>query len=153
MINKYIGALVGVLVFIGLMWLLHSIIEATDSGGSSVVGIIALVCIVIFVPISISAWLAYKRKSEEVIKKVVEKKHNNQLVNEVKNDLQKYQSYKHSYSHCSNEFLKAQHSVLLDKKIEDMEMLAIEEEMVQRGFLTTSPMHEKLLLIQRSFNS
>lgn len=149
---KIIAILFGIGVFIGLMWLMHILIEATDSGGSNVVGIIALICIVIFGAIAVNAWAKFTEKSTEVISNIEKKKKQSEVNIQIGKDVNDYQSYKHSYGLCSNEFLKSNYNNLNENHVENMEMLAIEEEMVKRGFLNYSPMHEKLLAIKKQFN-
>lgn len=149
--TKLLAALFGIAVFIGLLWLLFSIINATGSGGSGVVGIIALILIVIFGAIALTASEKFKEKSAEVNLKIAKEKEQTQIINQTKKDLNEYQSYKHSYSLCSDNFLISNYKKLKDDNIENMETLACEEEMVKRGLLDYSPMHEKLLIIKRQF--
>ena len=150
--TKTFATIIGIAVFIGLILLLKSIIDATDSGGSSVVGIIALIIIVVVFPgIAITTSQKAKEKGEQIKNKIAEQRETTQIVNQTKQDLQDYQSFKHSYSLCSDNFLITNYRKLRDTSTENMETLAIEEEMVKRGLLDHSPMHEKLLMIKKQF--
>lgn len=150
--NKTFATIIGIAVFIGLIMLLKGIINATDSGGSSVVGIIALIIIVVVFPaIAITASQKAKEKGEQIKNKMTEQRETKQMVNQTQKDLQDYQSFKHSYSLCSNNFLINSYSQLKESNTENMETLAVEEEMVKRGLIDYSPMHEKLLMIKKQF--
>ena len=74
MITNIFAKLFGLAVFILLMWLLLSIIEATGTGGSSTVGVIALCFVFAFAFIGVWAFQKFKEKSSEVKLKIAQER-------------------------------------------------------------------------------
>jgi hypothetical protein len=74
------------------------------------------------------------------------------MTKKVQYDIAKYQNAKNSFKYFSNEKLASIYKELEEKGIEDMERLALEEIMVEKGLLTHSKMHEKLHMKKKHFD-
>ena len=70
----------------------------------------------------------------------------------VKKELLKYQNAKNSFRYFSSEKLMSLYHDYKKDKIENMERLALEETMVEKGLLGYSEMHEKLHIIKKRFD-
>lgn len=148
--NNAIVYFVGAIVFILLIWIGSSIIDFTDSGDSTVVGIIAIIVFAcVFPMIALSLGVFANKKVADYKEHLSEQKDLNATVQGVKEELSSYETYKYSFKLCSNQFLVDSYKEFKKNQVESMEVLAIEEEMVNRALLDHSPMHQKLILIKR----
>ncbi len=83
-------------------------------------------------------------------KKINEKIEQNQLKNHIKDNQLKYNEAKNNFHYFSNDKLIELYEKFSGRELnEDVEQLALEEELVKRGLIDHSPMHEKLYLIKK----
>lgn len=71
---------------------------------------------------------------------------------QVEDAKQKYESAKDSFRYVSDDTLKEKYKEMKDDGVEDMERLALEEELVDRGIIDYSPMHEKAQALKDKFS-
>tara|TARA_Y100000589_G_C27006421_1_gene568966 strand:+ start:462 stop:917 length:456 start_codon:yes stop_codon:yes gene_type:complete len=84
--------------------------------------------------------------------KINAKKEEEELKSATLKNLNEYEDFKKSFVYFSNEKLTSLYESHLNSGKEDMERLALEETLVERGLLNHSPMHEKLHLLKKKFN-
>lgn len=82
--------------------------------------------------------------AEKIAKKIGEFKEEKELIAETKDSLNEYNEAKHRFQFLSKETLIQKYRIYESENISDMQRLALEEELVKRGVLPHSPMHEKL---------
>jgi hypothetical protein len=118
---------------------------------SAPVGIF-LAILALIIPIAITA--VTNNKVDEGIEKIkndiAEKKEFREQRENIEIDIKNYKETKHSLRYISDEQLKNNYQALLLKE-ENIERLAVEEEMVDRGFIGYSPMHDKLNKIKLKY--
>ena len=84
--------------------------------------------------------------------KIEEFKENQSVVEQTKISLAEYSDAKNRFQYLSNETLTEKFKSYVDQDKSDMTRLALEEELVRRGILDHSPMHEKLDKIKSKFS-
>ena len=85
--------------------------------------------------------------------KIGEIKQEKELIQQTKDSLKDYNDAKQRFQYLSNETLLEKFQKYVSLEVSDMERLALEEELVERGVLTHSPMHEKLDKIIEHFKT
>ncbi|MCK6640973.1 MAG: hypothetical protein L6Q81_12900 [Bacteroidia bacterium] len=135
---KIIVSLIGAIVF-------GFIFNAADSGvrTSAHYGGVVLLSVIIFFVLK---WLLGLVGETSYVKEHVEQK---EQVRRVKSDLVSYQESKNSFKYFSNEKLLEMYHQFQNNKQENLDRLALEEELVDRGLIENSPMHEKLYMIKK----
>lgn len=121
--------------------------NATSSGAKTsghYMGVVMVSIIVFFV----IKWLLGKINDSEYVKEIQDQK---ELNRKVKNDLENYQETKNSFKYFSNERLLVLYKQFQSDGSENLERLALEEELVERGLIENSPMHEKMYLLKKKF--
>jgi len=88
-------------------------------------------------------WAGNKTKAKNETKVIENKTHSNVIEN--------YET-KNSIKYLSNQTLLGKYSYFKDNEIENIERMAVEEELVERGLIDFSPMHEKLNKLKEGFN-
>jgi hypothetical protein len=138
---KIIISLVGTIIF--------GVIANVNSSGAKTSGHymgLVMVSIIVFFVIN---WLLGKINDTEYIKEIQDQK---ELRSKVENDLNNYQELKNSFNYFSDERLLAIYKKFQLEHIENLERLALEEELVKRRLIKNSPMHEKLYSIKNKNN-
>ncbi len=136
-------------VFVSLLIavLFGIIANATSSGvktNGHYSGIVMVAILVFFIVL----WLLGKVESSGSLEEVREEK---TIVKKIKSDLDEYHELKKSFKYFSEESLLNLHDNLKSENIENLERLALEEELVERGLIKSSPMHEKLYHLKKHF--
>lgn len=85
-----------------------------------------------------------RESSAAVTNKVNDTQEQQKLVKRAKVSLVEYNEAKHRYQFLSNATLIEKFEDYKTRDVSDMQRLALEEELVKRGVLDYSPMHEKL---------
>lgn len=88
---------------------------------------------------------------QNISQKIEESKQEQELIKQTKQSLNEYNDAKHRFQFLSDETLIEKFKSYVDEDITDMQRLALEEELVKRGLLKHSPMHEKLEKIKEQF--
>lgn len=88
---------------------------------------------------------------QNISQKIEEVKQEKEIVQQTKNSLNEYNDAKHRFQYLSEETLVEKYKSYVTDDITDMQRLALEEELVKRGKLSHSPMHEKLEKIKEHF--
>lgn len=95
------------------------------------------------------------RKGEMLFKDVAIKNKEIQEVKRSEREVAKtnasYQDAKNRFKYLSDEYLKSKYEEYQTTGEEDVILLAIEEELVERGIINYSPMHEKLDLLKHKY--
>ena len=87
--------------------------------------------------------------TDEKSKEIAE---NKKIKATLQKDLNQYQNSRNSFRYLSNDkFFEIYHSYLIEEK-ENLERLALEEELVERKLIAHSPMHEKLYHLKKLIN-
>lgn len=89
---------------------------------------------------------------ETITKKIEKMKVENEAINQTKQSLDEYHDAKHRFQFLSEDTLIAKYKEYEDANKSDMIRLALEEELVKRGILDHSPMHEKLEKLKTMFS-
>lgn len=123
-----------------------------ESATAEVVIAITIICIVFVVPVYITNWtIKTSRAAQYSIpdksSKYTKNKSNKKYVGISGSD---YDNAKESFKHLSDHKLKDRYRQMCDGN-GSVEKLALEEELVDRGVLDYSPMHEKLQSIKDTF--
>ncbi len=93
------------------------------------------------------------KAKDVIVEKVSEKIVINQIRKLTNLELKKYNEARRSFQFFSSEVLITLFTANMQNDIcPDIEQLALEEEMVKRGLLDHSPMHEKLYRLKKEFN-
>jgi len=74
-----------------------------------------------------------------------------ELNKNIRSSMKVYNDAVHRFQFLSDDTLKKKFETRDPEKIDNMEQLALEEEMVKRGLLDYSPMHEKLEKMKNTF--
>ncbi len=82
--------------------------------------------------------------AKNVSKTIQEQKDNHKLNKNIRQSMNVYKDAKHRFQFLSDETLMEKFSNEKPEDVDNMERLALEEEMVRRGQIKYSPMHEKL---------
>ncbi|HZK06917.1 MAG TPA: hypothetical protein VFC92_01835 [Bacteroidales bacterium] len=90
---------------------------------------------------------------QNMTQKIGEIKQEKELIQQTKDSLKDYNDAKQRFQYLSNETLLEKFQKYVSLEVSDMERLALEEELVERGVLTHSPMHEKLDKIIEHFKT
>lgn len=93
-------------------------------------------------------WLLEKFSETEYFKEIQGQRILNQ---KVKNDLENYHETKKTFKYFSNERLIETYKQFQEDVTENLERLALEEELVNRGLIESSPMHEKMYILKKKF--
>ena len=80
-------------------------------------------------------------------------KENKTIIENAKSSLAKYNDARHRFQYLSNETLIHKYQTSDIDNCDNMEQLALEEELVKRNILNHSPMHEKMEKINNYFKS
>lgn len=81
---------------------------------------------------------------QNISQKIEESKQEQEILKQTRHSLNEYNDAKHRFQYLSDETLIDKFKTFVDEDITDMQRLALEEELVKRGILKHSPMHEKL---------
>ena len=110
---------------------------------------IFIVFVVFFI---ISKFLLLEINKTTIVKKInteiENKKELNNLNKHIQNEMNIYNEAKNSYKYFSNEKLIEIYTEYNENNVEDVELLALEEIMVEKGLIAHSKMHEKLYSIK-----
>lgn len=90
---------------------------------------------------------------QNISKKIEEEKENKTIIENAKSSIAKYNDAKHRFQYLSSETLIQKYEVSNIENCDNMEQLALEEELVKRNILNHSPMHEKIEKINEYFKS
>lgn len=90
---------------------------------------------------------------QHISKKIEEDKENKTIIENAKSSLAKYNDARHRFQYLSNETLIHKYQTSDIDNCDNMEQLALEEELVKRNVLNHSPMHEKMEKINNYFKS
>ena len=115
----------------------------------------AIIMLVVFISPYFIGKILWSKGTEAIHKvsnQINEYKETQELVNSTKLSLSEYQDAKSRIKYISDELLLEKYNVYLESNSEDMNRLALEEELVDRKFLSHSPMHEKLERIKSKNN-
>jgi hypothetical protein len=98
----------------------------------------------------------FSEKSKEISDNIQAKLETKREMNELKSVIEKsnveYLQYKNTFQYFSNEKLSSIYKEYNNGlKKDDMELLALEEELVKRKLISHSPMHEKIYGIKNMF--
>jgi len=88
---------------------------------------------------------------QNISQKIEESKQEQELIKQTKQSLNVYNDAKHRFQFLSDETLIEKFKSYVGEDVTDMQRLALEEELVKRGLLKHSPMHEKLEKIKEHF--
>lgn len=88
---------------------------------------------------------------ETISKKIEEIKEEKEIIKQTKDSLGEYNDAKHRFQFLSEDTLISKFKEYEDANKSDMTRLALEEELVKRGVLSHSPMHEKLEKLKTMF--
>lgn len=95
-------------------------------------------------------------KDTKVVKgirnKIEDIKEEKALTKEVKKQRDEYLQAKHTFKYMSNEKLFGLYQESLMRGDANMERLALEEALVERGVIENSPMHEKMYHLKKMFD-
>ena len=83
--------------------------------------------------------------------KIEQIKEDRKLNESVKSSMKIYQEAVHNFQYLSDQTLWAKFNSESVENLDNMERLALEEEMVKRGLIEFSPMHEKLDKLKNMF--
>ena len=109
-------------------------------------GVFIIISLVVVDQISTSS----KKVAKNVKTKIVEAKQENELNQNIKNNLRTYDESKNSFQYFSDDkLLSIYKNYSNGLEHSDMELLALEEELVKRKLIDHSPMHEKLYAINK----
>jgi hypothetical protein len=136
-----------------MLFLLFNVNPTKDSSGIWLIIIISSLVwggIVYAIVSSIYSSVSKSKIAKDIQQKLADSNEQKEIRREVNNDIRKYQEAKNSFKYLSNSSLISIYKDYLNKGIENMERLALEEVMVEKGILENSPMHEKLYLIKKS---
>jgi|LSQX01.3.fsa_nt_gb predicted PurR-regulated permease PerM len=93
-----------------------------------------------------------KKSRKHIAERVENTKEIRALKEITKKEQRNYQEAKVSFGYFSNDKLLSLYEQYVKGEIaSDLELLALEEELVKRGLLDHSPMHEKLYLLKKKF--
>lgn len=87
-----------------------------------------------------------------ITKKIEEIKEEQEVIKQTKESLDEYNDSKHRFQFLSDETLITKYKEYEEQDKSDMIRLALEEELVKRGILSHSPMHEKLEKLRTMFS-
>jgi uncharacterized protein YpmS len=148
---KKIISVIAAILF--MLFLLFNVNPTKDSAGIWLLIIFSSLVwggIVYAIVSSIYSSASKSKIAKDIQQKIADSNEQKELRRVVNNDIREYQKAKNSYKYLSNSSLISIYKDFLNKGIENMERLALEEVMVDKGILENSPMHEKLYLIKKS---
>jgi len=152
MISKPSKYLISAIVSLLLVFVINSIEPSKTNGFGEYAGMTIGFLIIGF----LTFWLIGKFEGSEKgrkLQRVIEDKRELEMLNKkVHDDLLKYNEYQTSFKYFSNEKLSEIYENSTNKDMTQFELLALEEELVSRGLIDHSPMHEKLYLMKKKFN-
>jgi hypothetical protein len=141
--------ILSVIVFFILMLIMIGIATNIESMENApfIIGLI-VVLLVIYIPIAIA------KKTPDIYDKTKEiindRIYLSKETKEIKFSLNLYDEAKKSYRYLSDDTLKAKYETYNNTQVNDMERLALEEELVERKLIPYSPMHEKIQKIKNN---
>lgn len=128
-------------------------IEPLKNGNSSELIGVSGAFIILFFIIRFVLTLFYESEKGKLIEQEIRnKKEIKEIKEALYNSLLEYENAKNSFKYFSNEKLLSIYSDMKEHDIQNMECLALEEIMVEKGLLSHSEMHEKLHMIKKQFN-
>jgi hypothetical protein len=146
--RNLISGIVSVIILIILIQ-----IEPLNNGDFfEILGVLVIFTISFFIVRFLLSLFIESETGEKIEIEIRNKKELEIMTKKVQYDIAKYQNAKNSFKYFSNEKLASIYKELEEKGIEDMERLALEEIMVEKGLLTHSKMHEKLHMIKKHFD-
>lgn len=113
-----------------------------------------LVLFVAAVAITVTYWVSfnYDQATDKARQKVNNLVDRYETRKQVKEAQQNYESAKDSFRYVSDETLRVKYKEMKKEGVEDMERLALEEELVERGIIDYSPMHDKAQALKEKFS-
>jgi len=144
--EKQIDKTAKIIIWIIVFVIVFSIIAYIANTEESIDKIPAAGLVLLILAIVISVYLASKSEKiyDNAKTKIVEIKEENKIVNTVKNDLNNYSEARASFKYLSSATLLEKYSNYKENEVENMERLALEEELVERKLIDFSSMHEKM---------
>lgn len=121
-------------------FLLVSVITSFDGEGGPFIGFILLVAVA-FGTVVLGRYIF--KGAEKAKDKAKEKVQEYQKDKDIKQNISNYESAKDRFKYVSDDLLEDRYNKMESEGVENMERLALEEEMVDRGILEYSFMHEK----------
>ena len=137
----------------GILGFLISVIATSDSenfGMYVLIGIFSGCFWGLLIGVFIDSILESKF-ANAISNKIENIKEEKELSKITQKSIQEYNAAKHRFQYLSDETLGSKLKELRLIKGSEMQQLALEEEMVRRGLLSHSPMHEKLDIIKSYF--
>lgn len=153
----FIASAAFVATFIAFIAVLTSIDLDTREFPLGVTVVFAIV--LIFVMIGASRFMSekavdvYDNTKEAAKKHAEETKGREEVRRLVAPAMQEYQDAARKYRYLSDETLLAEYEPYVSGRKEDMQRLALEEQLVERGLIPYSPMHEKLNALGKHFSA
>jgi hypothetical protein len=125
-----------------------------DMENSAALGV-PLMLIVFIAPGFIAAWVAsnYDEATEKVRQKVDNAVANMKNKEQIEKSKEEYEKAKSQFQYISNQSLLEGYEEMIEKDEHSMRRLALEEELVNRGLIEYSPMHEKMHALKKRFCS
>jgi len=149
--KKYISITFGCLF---AFWLFIQVgLKAVEEGEIGVFFVVLISAavwgVIVYAIVSRLYSAVHESKFADIIRqKQVEEQQKQELLRISNTNTEKHQVARNTFKYLSDTKLTSIYEDYLDKEEENMERLALEEILVERGIIENSPMHEKLFLMK-----
>lgn len=130
-----------------ILAIIFGVVANSTSSGAKTNGHYQGIIMVSIIVFFILVWLIGKIMNSNYVN---EQKETIETNRKIKSDLSNYQETKNSFTYFSDKKLLELLTEYKNEKIENLERLALEEELVKRKLIESSDMHEKLFNIKRN---